>query len=324
MKILSPFDSQALSEQVRLQQKHGWDLEQDFSWKTGIRDDAYFVPLIENKISFDGASEEQKIAISQLLGLIINQTICEMESSLPKLKLLAWEKKLKNYPVNPEMFELGEIFFDEEKKHAKSFEKFQEIFCSQQGISPEDLKRILPSALNSNFLNAITWNAQKGGAAFWWLVAAVEEVSVQVFKTINQHRDQTDPLFYQLHKKHTEEEIRHENYAFLMLEIDHCQRQGFSSRVIKKTDLLLAETVSVPWVITELTKIFRVRDYKHKGPFFEILSTCLPFLEKMDRLELFGALFKEAPYISWMINPAFRKKHHQMLKLTGSLSWART
>jgi hypothetical protein len=320
MKDLNIFDERSLSEQIENQKKHAWCMDRDIHWEKGIAGDKYFVPLDEKNIAFPGASEEQKIVISQLLGLIINQTISEMESSLPKLKLLAWENKLKKYPINPEMIELGELFFQEEKKHAQSFHKFQEFFCHQNHIDPKDLNKLLPQAINSNFLNAIIWNAQNGGSAFWWLVAAVEEVSINIYKTINQKRSEIDPLFFELHKKHTEEEIRHENYAFLMLELDHLERRGLSERLIKKTDLLIAETVSVPWILTELTKIFRVKVLKNHSPFFQILESCLPLLEKTSATQLIKALIFTTPYISWVVNPIHRRKHLQLAKKTKSLS----
>jgi len=309
-----------LSEQIENQKKHAWNMERDILWGKGISGDKYFVPLDEKNIAFPGASEEQKIAISQLLGLIINQTISEMESSLPKLKLLAWENKLKKYPINPEMIELGELFFQEEKKHAESFHRFQEIFCMQNNIDPKDLNKLLPQAINSNFLNAIIWNAQSGGSAFWWLVAAVEEVSINIYKSINQKRGEIDPLFFELHKKHTEEEIRHENYAFLMLELDHLDRNGFRERLTKRTDLLIAETVSVPWILTELTKIFRLKKLKMHSPFFQTLESCLPLLEKTSASQLIKDLIFTSPYISWVVNPIYRKKHLYLVKKTKSIS----
>ncbi|HXH75589.1 MAG TPA: hypothetical protein VNJ08_11520 [Bacteriovoracaceae bacterium] len=321
MKSKSPFDDEALHLQLLVQKKHGWDLENDIPWDLGIKTDAFLAPLDEDALVFPGASAEQRIVISQLLGLMVNQTISEMESSMPKLKLLAWENKLKAYPVNPEMFELGELFYEEERKHALSFIRYQELFCKTNNIEPHELNQLLPCALNSNFMKAITWNAEQGGASFWWLVAAVEEVSVQIFKSVNKCRKEVDPLYYHLHQKHAEEEIRHENYAFLMLEVDHAQRKNLKQNLINKTDLLLAESAATPWVLTELTKIYRARDLKHKSPFFEILASCIPLMENMDKRRLIKNLYKDSPYVSWLVNPNMKTKHHEMQKKTGALSW---
>ncbi len=46
-----------------------------------------------------------------------------------------------------------------------------------------------------------------GGHAFWWVVAVVEEVALLIYQAVYRHRKQMDPLFYQIHRKHFEEEI---------------------------------------------------------------------------------------------------------------------
>ena len=127
MKSISAFDHVALTKQLELQKKHAWNLEQDFLWSSGIDLEKPFVPMDENNIAFPGASLEQRIALSQMIGLMVNETICEMECSLPRLKFQAWEQHLRRFPVNPEMFALGELFFEEEEKHAESFKRFLHI-----------------------------------------------------------------------------------------------------------------------------------------------------------------------------------------------------
>lgn len=320
MKSKNPFDREALSRQIEIQKKHAWDLEEDFSWDLGIDFQKPFAPLDENNIVLPGLSEEQRIAWSHLLGMMINETISEMECSLPKLKLTAWEQSLDRLPVNPEMYELGEMFFDEEVKHAESFLKYRDIFCHQTGIDPKDLRRLLPNGLGSHFQHRIVKNAEAGGKAFWWIVAAVEETSVQVFKAAHSKKKEIDPLYYQLHLRHAEEEMRHENYAFLMLTLPDPSQQGLRGRLQKKTDQLLAELVAAPWILTELMKIYRAKDLKQKHPFFEAIASVLPILESMNKAQIMKTLWQDAPYVSWFINSKYRHKHREYLSHQGGLS----
>ena len=131
---------------------------------------------------------------------------------------------------------------------------------------------MLPKAFGSFFQKAITQNAMTGGHAFWWIVASVEEVSIKLFHKLLRHRKSIDPLFYQLHKRHLEEESRHANYAYLMLNVIKNQPSSFNQLLHRKTNFLLAQLIGGPWVIAELYKFFQVKDLKHKHPFFKVAS----------------------------------------------------
>jgi hypothetical protein len=319
MKPVSVFDREALQRQIDIQTSHAWDLETSFDWHLTIDTQKIFVPLDKNNFVFPGASSEQSLAISHLLGLMINETICEMECSLPRLKFQAWEKVLDRYPVNREMQELGEMFFDEEDKHAKSFQKFFEKFCHQLNIDPKELRLLLPSGHNSNFQKLMIKNAELGGAAFWWTVASVEETSIQVFRAMTLQKKNADPLYFQLHQRHAEEESRHDNYAFMMIDIFHQMPKTLKERVLAKTDNLLAELLPGPWVLTELMKIYKAKEFAHRHPFFQVIAESLPLLEQQSRPELLWRFINSTPYISWLVNPAFRKKQRDSLQKVQSL-----
>jgi hypothetical protein len=302
------FDHKALRAQVLRQKKHAWDLSKDINWGQGIDPKRYLLPLDNDAVAFPGASAEQKLALSQLLGLIINSTIAEMEDVITKLRTTAWENILRSYPVNPEMWELGELFFEEETKHSLAFSQYNQIFCQSQGINRESLDLILPKAYGSLFLKAIVKNAKWGGHAFWWVVAAVEEVSIEIYREMNRHRSTIDPLYFEVHFKHMEEESRHHNYAFLMLEIINRRDPGLFSTFHKKTDLLIAQIFSTGWVIAELNKVFEAKRFKNEHPFFETIASCAPLLKNLPPHELARRLFISAPYISLVLNTG----HHRL------------
>ncbi len=271
-------------------------------WSLGIDTSRPFLPLDSENIAFPGASPQQRLALSQLSGLIINSTISEMESVINKLRAVAWAKPLREFSVGPEIWELGELFFIEENKHALAFARFNEIFCATEGIDPELLDRLLPKAFGSLFLKAVIANAKSGGHAFWWVVAAVEEVSLELFRDIHRVKESIDPLYYEVHKKHMEEEQRHHNYAFLMLEL--LERRSFTLKRLlhRKTDLLFGQLFSTGWILNELHKIFEAEQLRSRHPFFEMIASCLPLMRQIPMVELTKRLFVSAPYVSLVLN----------------------
>ena len=298
----NPFDYVQLREQIRWQKERSWDLDKDIDWKMGIDPAKFLLPLDQENIAFPGASPEQRLALSQYLGLVINGTIAEMEGVIHKLRDVAWAEILRQYPVNPEMWELGELFFDEETKHARMFGRYNVLFCQALGIDEGALHALLPKAFGSFFQKAIIANARAGGHAFWWLVAAAEEVSIEIYRQIHKHRAGMDPLYHLIHKRHLEDESKHRNYAFLMLELIEARNAGVRTYFHRKTDLLFAQAFSTGWVIAELSRVFESRKLQKVHPFFKRLASCLPLVRKVSRLELVRRLFVTAPYISLVLN----------------------
>jgi hypothetical protein len=308
------FNHNALRAQLNFQQKHAWSLEDGIDWGLAIDLNKYFLPLDDDAVAFPGATLEQKIALSQLLGLIVNATIAEMESVAHKIRDTAWRDILNSYPVNPEMYELGEQFFLEEAKHAQLFNRYNRKFCDDTGVSINDLQLIIPQAYGAIFQKAIYANAKAGGHAFWWVIAVVEEVSLIIYQQLHSHRQNLDPLFYQIHRRHFEEESKHTNYAFMMLELIKTRNKSLKQKVHLKIDRLYSDFFSTAWVLTELHKIWRVRDIASRHPFFATLASCLPLLEKLSSFELAQRLFISAPYISFILNRKHHKLSQQMAK----------
>jgi len=318
MRTVNPFDHVELKEHLKLQQKAAWDVNTCVDWSVGVDVNKFLLPLDDSAIAFPGASDEQKRALSQLMGLIVNATISEMEDCLPRLKQFAWSHILERYPVNPEMVELGEQFFLEEAKHAAAFKRYLDLFCKSASVDPEDLDVLLPKAFGSHFQRAVIANAKSGGQAFWWVVSNVEEVSVNIFKGIFRNRVAIDPLYFNLHRRHLEEESRHANYAYLMIHLTQAQAKGLRSWWHRKTDFMWAQAIAAPWVMTELYKFFKVKNLRHKNPWFEVLTSCIPLYEQMSPSEKISRMFVAAPYVSWILNPNHRHMHRQATASLGS------
>ncbi len=300
------YNDLSLEKQVALQKEQAWDLEDDIDWSQGVDLSKYFLPLDKESIAFPELNPTQRLALSQLLGLVINSTIGEMEGVIDRLRDVAWEELLRRYPVNPEMRELGELFFAEEQKHARAFARYIEVFCASTGVPRQSLERLMPKSYGSHFLAAIRANARAGGFAFWWVVAGVEEVSIQVYQMMHKHEAKLDPLFFNVHRKHLEDEARHRGYAFLMLELAQSSPGSLKERLVRKTDLMLAQVMTAGWVLAELHRIFDAAALKDEHPFFKTIAECLPAIKKVGLFELGRRLFKSAPYISFVLN-----LHHQ-------------
>ena len=311
----NPLNASQLRQQVKWQKERTWDLERDIPWAMGVDASKFFLPLDENNIAFPGATPEQQKVLSQYVGLLINATIAEMEGVIHKLKDAAWNQVLRENPVNPEMQELGELFFQEEQKHSLAFNRYNQIFCEQMGIATEDMDRLLPKAFGSFFQRAVIADAKKGGDAFWWVVASVEEVSIEIYRMIHKFEADLDPLYFTVHRKHLEDESRHRNYAFLMLELIGNGRRGWRGKLRRKASLILAQALSSTWVLAELSKIYEVEKLKDVHPFFAQLATCLPLLRKQNLPQLLWRLLVKAPYISTVLNLNFHP--HTMLTAEG-------
>lgn len=319
----NPYHSDALAKQIDLQRAHAWDIDNDIPWHLGVDQSKYLLPLDEDAIAFPECNPQQRLVLSQMMGLIINATISEMEGSLKCVRAEAWEAVLNDYPVNPEMRELGEMFFAEEEKHAQVFQRYLDCFCQSFGIEKQDIELLLPKAFGSNFLKKTVANAKAGGHLFWWVVAQVEEVSIKIFQNIDRDRKSVDPLFHAIHQKHLEEEARHANYAFLMLELirERELAQGFRLRSLfhRKFDLMAAELWSGSWILSELSKIFDAKNLAGKNDFFATLASALPLVKKNKLAAVVKNLFVQSPYVSLVLNVGSHRKSLRMADRHGAL-----
>lgn len=256
------------------------------------------------------------------MGLVVNATIAEMETVAFRIRDAAWRQILEDFPVNPEMKSLGEQFFDEEIKHAQMFARYVQTFADEVGVEIAQLDQILPKAYGSAFQSAIQKNARRGGHAFWWVVALVEEEAVLLYQQMYRHRKTLDPLYYEIHKRHFEEECRHTNYAFLMLKLIKDRPKTWRQSFHQKVDRIYSELFTTTWVLAELHKVFNVRHLSEKHPFFETLTSCMPLMKDLGWRELAKRLFISAPYISSVLNPRYHRLTSAAAAEHGALGFA--
>ena len=217
MNEIDIYNESLLSRKLEVQSAKGWDLEKDLNWDQGVDLSKFLLPLDQESILFPDANADQKRVISQLMGLIIASSISELEKVACELKEPSWDRFLRKHPISPEFRTLGEHFYEDEKKHSEAFSRYIDSFALELGVDPQDLKQLLPQSNQTIQGQIFKLNSMAGGMAIWWLIAAVEEESILFYRYIQNMKSDIDPLYYQLHKLHFEEEVRHKSYAFMML-----------------------------------------------------------------------------------------------------------
>lgn len=313
MGTMDPFNDVALGRQVKLQKERAWDMDLDLDWSRGVDLTRGLLPVDLASLGLEGASAEEVLAVSQFLGLIVNNTISEMECVLDRLKDCAWADQLKAYSVNPEMWDLGELFFVEERKHSQIFQRYLSCFCEKVGVAPAEMRDLLPQAFGARFADAIMANAKAGGIAFWWVCAAVEEVSIKIWEQMYRHRTGLDPLFLEVHQRHLEEEARHANYAFLMLNLYHArQSQAWIPDLARQTDLLLGEIYMSGWVLAQLARTRKVTGLRRRHPFFDALHGALQKINQEPLWRLIYGFTTRTPYVSLLLNRHNHREREQL------------
>ncbi|OUR99535.1 hypothetical protein A9Q84_00515 [Halobacteriovorax marinus] len=317
MQEIDIFDEVMLSRQLEVQKSKGWDLDKDLNWSGGVDLSKSLLPLNQNNMLFPNATSEQKLVISQLMGLIVASSIAQLEQVANDLKEPTWNRFLRKYPVNPELFELGEHFYEDEMKHSMAFNRYIDSFAAQVNVDPSDLRQFLPQANNSIATQIYKLNSLAGGMAIWWLIAAVEEESILIYKYMKGMKGSVDPLYYQLHKLHFEEEVRHKSYAFMMLKVHEEFSNTPQSLLLKKLDFIIAEVLNLTWTFNQLFKIRNFKKFENHHPFFKTLASLEGMLGQRNPLEIINCLFKDTPYISSALHMSEQKHVKELLDRFG-------
>lgn len=301
--VASLYNEEKLARLKNRQVQHGYDIDEVIPFSSTIDLRKPLVPLDEDALFFPGASREQRLAISQAMGLVICASTYEMEDALIRLKSECWESIHRAYPVSPEFVDLGERFFEEEEKHSSTFKRYVEIFAKQSGIDVEDLNRLLPKVEGTKSEIFLKRNMQHHGQVFWWIVASVEQQFLAIYHAIHPFQKGLDPLYFQIHRKHFEEEALHASFPHLMLDLLTERNKSFLNRLRCKFDLATSQALQLGWSISSLSRFRYVTELKNKHPFFEVLASCLPLFEKLPKHVTFWKLMTHAPYVSGLVNP---------------------
>lgn len=277
-----------------------WDESDAIDWERGVDFTRPFVPLDRDNLLFPDISRQERLAVSQYMGMMIAATFSEMELTMQRLRDVCWQPFMRRHAVNPELIALGHEFFDEEAKHARVFQRYLDACAKGLGVAPEELKSVLPRVNPGYVDRVLAENAKNGGLSLWWIVATVEEESVLIYRQMHSCRDKLDPLYYELHRRHFEEEARHAPYPFLMLSLGDTHA-GW----LRKADFAISQVLKAFWLFFELAKTPGVARLKDRHPFFRTLAGLMPRLKDRSIGGIVSSLVRETPYISCFINPLF-------------------
>lgn len=291
-----------LAKMRRTQEVKGWDIDRDLDW--GCHTEARpLLPLGEDLERSLGLSCSESLALSQLLGLMAINAISEHERAIQYVKEACWSQPLRRRNLGQDYRDLGEQFFADEAKHSRAFARYIERFADRHGVPYLELLEILPSYKDSWVCRFFRWNSKLGGRAVWWLVMLTEEESLQIYRQIRPHKSEIDPLFYQLHKLHFQEEIRHISYAPLMLRKlgePRCILQSWIGRF----DYVFAMAMHFLWIGQQLRRVGRARGLRKQHPFFGSIASVFDKLDALPLRKRWQILFFEVPFLSDLFRPA--------------------
>ena len=300
--MLNIYDEERLAKKLSVQQKHSWCIETDINWNQGIDHSQFLLPITKESKLFPKLTTRERVVLSQLMGLIVSASISELEAISLKLKKPTWERLMDKYPINPEIRELGEQFYIEEAKHSQAFQRYIKLFAKSHELEYDELRSFLPQTRNSLIEKIYKFNSILGGRAMWWLMCAAEEKSILFFKYLKNYQNEVDPLFYQLHKCHFEEEVRHASYAPMMLEIYDQFSHWPQKKIMTKVDFILAEVLNMSWTFSQLIKLGKLKKIKHKSEFYTELYSVVQKIGNSSPFEVLYELFTSTPYVSEMLH----------------------
>ncbi len=313
MRQVSLYDDLSLKSLLHLQLEKEWDLEHSIPWEKGVDLTKPFVPLDQEALFFPDSSKEERLVISQMMGVIIATSICEMEECLLRLKKIAWTNPINKHPVSPEFLAFGEQFFIEEQKHSTAFRRYLCEFAQKVNLDLHELRGILPLVEGTITERILRKNLEGGGCAFWWVVAEVEQEFLHLYHTLNPFKEKLDPLYFILHKKHFEEEARHAPFPYLMLELLMTREKNIKHSLHAKSDLVISQFLTTLWAGHSLLKMKSIRKFSKNSEFFMILSHALESLDHQPPWHWFWKFLTSTPYVSSLVNPKF---HHRFMRFT--------
>ncbi len=304
-----------------LQTSRSWDPEQDLDWST-MNSHSDLLPISQRLSSALNLTECEQTSLSQLAGLMAAQSISQHEKALEVVRNDSWSVPSQKFKMEADLRDLGEEFFHEEKKHAETFARYVAELAQRQEIRYSDLSQILPVFESQSWLTRLMrLNSLLGGRAVWWLVMLTEEESLSVFRTLKTRTEKTDPLYFNVHRLHYEEEIRHMSYAPQMLsflKLAHAQSQF--SVFVQRFDFIQMYILHIAWVISQVLRLRHLKNYHGENPFMQRLKSSYVKSRKIPFFKLVKLMYSELPWFRELLFPIRHQSIRSELNRSGSLN----
>ena len=279
-------------------QMDGTDFNEGIPWHRGVNLDRHLLPVEKKGHILESLSSEEEHAFSWALGLLAASAIKEHEKVLNELRPVAY----------PEGKMEGLTFFLEEAVHSEAYEKFLSLSAEALNLTAPELASFLPQYRRNSILTKLyELEAKLGGKAIWWTVAATEEESIRLFQKLAPHKDETDPVFFELNRAHFIEESRHSSFSYKMI-----RKKG---NFLAKFSFAISRVLQTIWLLTELSSFKNVRQFRKRHPLLETMAEISEKFESLTLREKFTLLFRDISYTRMLARP---ENHPRLLRTLKS------
>lgn len=312
LRILDVEKPKRIRSLVDVMRRRAFDLERDFDWSAPIDPARPLLPLAQIERMFPGLAPEERLAVSQLFGILAAQIFSDAEQFLNKTRETLWGDFERLFAEQPALLELGTQFFDEERKHAEMFRRYIVRWLEAQGLDPVRFFETRPRFSESWQHRAILRNAARGGLAFWWIVLLAEEESPLVYKYLEESADEIEPLYLRIHRKHFEEEARHATFAYTAMSYLADRMPPRRRAWHRRVDVVLCQLLQWSFMAQALRQQRRETRSAPDHPWVRSVVRAMSKVERLPKRHLFRMLFREPTVVAPFLNYRF---HAHMVEM---------
>ena len=192
---------------VDLSKKRNFGID-DLPWHLGVDHSLKWMPDSLNPLtylpSYNKLPKDEQLKLGQYYATGICEKFIFFESSLC-ISLEVLLSKPKKLPKR--ILPLMEIFCEEEAKHSAMFKKLQNEALPEKYKGEEQY--FINQGVGYWLSNNLIFKNPEFFIFWLWLGAYFEEKTVVFSQEYIKHRKSLDPLFYQIHRFHLQDEARH-------------------------------------------------------------------------------------------------------------------
>jgi hypothetical protein len=314
MRILDVEDGERIARQVSLMRRKAWDLDADFDWQAPIDPQLPLLPLAQIDRLFPGLASDERLALSQLFGIVIANIFSDAEQFLNKTREALWPDFQRLFVGYPELLELGTQFFDEERKHALMFQRYIDRWFAAAGLDPLRFRERQMRFSESWQHRVIHRNAARGGLSFWWIVLLAEEESPLIYKFLEEDAAAIEPLYLRIHRKHFEEEARHATFAYTAMAFLADRMPAWKKTVHRRSDIMLCQFLQWSFMAQAMRHQRRHMEESPEHPWVRTVGTAMRKVERLPKWHLFRVLFREPTLLSPFMNYRFHRNMVEMVQ----------
>jgi len=149
-------------------------------------------------------------------------------------------------------------------------------------------------------------------------VINVEQQFLHLYSLIAPHEKNLEPLHFELHQKHFEEEARHAPFPYLLIELMSERTRSPWTKAKGRIALMMAHFLQSAWTVDSLRIAKKnIAGLSHTHRFFADLESALPLLERQSFSRLMWRMFTRSPFVSSLVNPSAHKKVNRFARKNG-------